>query len=159
VLHRNNIGGHGSVFSPVGRLFNPGTLNAPCRDDPFTVPNAQGNKNGRCNDLTDTKIEDFDDLNETDVIGGNKFVLMNFEYRLPLSQEVGLQAVIFFDMGQSFAEGDSLFNISEWRYSYGGGLLWFSPFGPLQIVLGFPINPLSIEKSPVFEFSVGGFVQ
>jgi outer membrane protein assembly factor BamA len=33
---------------------------------------------------------------------------------------------------------------------------WFSPFGPLALVLGFPLDPLSIEKSPVFEFSVGG---
>ena len=38
----------------------------------------------------------------------------------------------------------------------GGGVLWFSPFGPLQVVLGFPLDPLEVEKSPVFEFSVGG---
>ena len=36
------------------------------------------------------------------------------------------------------------------------GVLWFSPFGPLQLVLGFPVNPRSFEDSPVFEFSVGG---
>ncbi len=38
-------------------------------------------------------------------------------------------------------------------------MLWFSPFGPLQVVLGFPVDPLSVEKSPVFEFSVGGFAE
>ena len=46
--------------------------------------------------------------------------------------------------------------MTEWRYGTGAGLLWFSPFGPLQVVLGFPLNRLSIEKSMVFEFSVGG---
>ncbi len=35
-------------------------------------------------------------------------------------------------------------------------MLWFSPFGPLQLVLGFPIDPEVFEESPVFEFSVGG---
>ena len=55
-----------------------------------------------------------------------------------------------------FYEGQNLFDVTEWRYGFGGGVLWFSPFGPLQVVLGFPLDPLSIEDSPVFEFSVGG---
>jgi len=46
--------------------------------------------------------------------------------------------------------------VSEWRYGTGFGALWFSPFGPLQGFLGFPINPLSVEQNFVFEFSVGG---
>ena len=121
--------------------------------------NTQGDKDGKCNDIDDKRIKDFEDLDETDVIGGNKFALVNLEYRLPISEEVGLQAVLFVDGGNAFGEGESLFDVTEWRYAYGGGLLWFSPFGPLQIVLGFPINPLSFEKSPVFEFSIGGFVQ
>ena len=53
-------------------------------------------------------------------------------------------------------EGDILFDVTEWRYGYGGGVLWFSPFGPLQLVLGFPIDPRADENSPVVEFSVGG---
>jgi len=73
------------------------------------------------------------------------------------SEEVGLQAVLFVDMGNAFYEGQNLFDVRNWRYGYGGGLLWFSPFGPLQLVLGFPVDPLAIEKSPVFEFSVGGY--
>ena len=155
----------GRVFLPVGREFDPITRTTRCRDiEPSLTPgglifNTQGDQDGKCNDLEDTKISEFEDLGETDVIGGNKFALVNFEYRFPLSEEVGLQAVFFVDGGNSYGEGEALFDVTDWRYAYGGGLLWFSPFGPLQIVLGFPIDPLPVENSPVFEFSVGGFVQ
>ncbi len=154
----------GSIFVPVGRRFDSETKSATCQDEPVSIAdgvlvNTQGNRNGKCNDLEDKKIKDFDDLDETDVVGGNKFVLVNLEYRFPLSEEVGLQAVFFVDGGNAYGEGETLFDVTDWRYAYGGGVLWFSPFGPLQLVLGFPINPLSIEKSPVFEFSVGGFAR
>ena len=90
------------------------------------------------------------------VVGGNKFISSSFEYRFPISEEIGLMGIAFVDGGNAFVEGDVLFDASEWRYGYGGGVLWFSPFGPLQLVLGFPVNPRSFEDSPVFEFSVGG---
>ena len=153
ILYRTNVGnpGDGAIFTPVGRLLNSDGVSV-C-EDPF------GNRDGQCNDIDDKKIKDFEDLDATEAIGGNKFALMNLEYRLPISEEVGLQAVMFVDGGNAFGEGESLFDVTDWRYAYGGGVLWFSPFGPLQIVLGFPINPLEFEKSPVFEFSIGGFVQ
>jgi outer membrane protein assembly factor BamA len=90
-------------------------------------------------------------------VGGNKFITTSFEYRFPVSEEVGLQGVLFVDGGNAFAENESMWDPQDWRYGWGGGVLWFSPFGPLQLVLGFPIDPLEDEKSPVFEFSVGGF--
>jgi outer membrane protein insertion porin family len=46
--------------------------------------------------------------------------------------------------------------VTEWRYGTGVGVQWFSPFGPLAVILGFPLDKLSVEDSPVFEFSVGG---
>ena len=93
---------------------------------------------------------------ETQVIGGSSFISSSVEYRFPISEEIGLMGFAFVDGGNAFIEGDVLFDASEWRYGYGGGVLWFSPFGPLQLVLGFPIDPRSFEDSPVFEFSVGG---
>ena len=109
-----------------------------------------------CNNWRDTDIDDFEDLEETDVIGGNKFISATLEYRFPISETLGLQGLVFFDTGNAFAEGDSLFDVGEWRYGTGAGLQWFSPFGPLAVVLGIPIDKLSVEKLPVFEFSVGG---
>jgi outer membrane protein insertion porin family len=140
-----------TVFTPVGR--DP--ITGECQDTSGT--GNQGNQNGICNDIDTQDIEDFADLDETDVIGGNKFVSSSFEYRFPISETVGLQGVVFLDMGNSFAENDwNLFDVTKWRYGTGAGVQWFSPFGPLAVVLGFPLDKLSIEKSPVFEFSVGG---
>jgi outer membrane protein insertion porin family len=127
-----------------------------CRDTPGNEPITGGNGNGRCNDIDDKNIDDFEDLKETDVIGGNKFISSFFEYRFPISDTLGLQGVLFFDTGNAFAEGENLFDPTEWRYGTGVGVQWFSPFGPLAVVIGFPLDALSVEDLPVFEFSVGG---
>ncbi|MGY8805319.1 MAG: BamA/TamA family outer membrane protein, partial [bacterium] len=119
----------GSIFVPGGRRFDSETKSATCQDEPVSIVdgvlvNTQGNRNGKCNNIDDKKIKDFDDLDETDVVGGNKFVLVNLEYRFPLSEEVGLQAVFFVDGGNAYAEGETLFDVTDWRYAYGGGVLW-----------------------------------
>jgi outer membrane protein assembly complex protein YaeT len=111
-----------------------------------------GDGDGICNGL-----EQVNDLDESDLIGGNKFISATVEYRFPISETLGLQGLIFFDTGNAFAEGDNLFDVGEWRYGTGVGIQWFSPFGPLAVILGFPLDRISsIEDSPVFEFSVGG---
>lgn len=161
VLQRQPAPGGGFFFAPVGTAIdvfrNPdGSTGAKfvCDDaeDSFT----QGNQNGNCNSLSDKDNDDFDDLDETDVIGGNKYVSLSAEYRFPISETLGLMGILFVDAGASLGEDQSLFALGEWRYGTGFGALWFSPFGPLQGFLGFPINPLSVEDNFVFEFSVGG---
>jgi outer membrane protein assembly factor BamA len=144
----------GNVLSPVGVSSVDGT----CDDNLGGLgPFWGGNLNGQCNDIDDREIDDFEDLDETDVIGGNKFSSATFEYRFPISETVGLQGVAFLDMGNAFDERQpNLFDVTEWRYGTGAGVQWFSPFGPLAVVLGFPLDKLSVEDSPVFEFSIGG---
>ncbi len=150
--------GSGRVYHPVGTrlISNPATgqRTAIC-DDNFLSRNF-GNGNGRCNSVGDKEFEDFKDVSESQTIGGASFISSSVEYRFPISEELGLLGIGFIDMGNAFAEGELLFDVSQWRYGYGGGVLWFSPFGPLQLVLGFPVDPRSNEQSPVFEFSVGG---
>ena len=104
-----------------------------------------------CNDIDDEEFKDFEDLDDTDVIGGNKFVTASVEYRFPISDTLGLQGILFLDTGNAFAEGESMFDIDKWRWGTGGGVQWFSPFGPLTVILGFPIDPLPNDDSPVFE--------
>jgi outer membrane protein insertion porin family len=167
-LRRSGFLGQGDLFLPEGYRVEPGAVDpdkpsasivAVCDDRPTAPEPTFGNGNGKCNELGDKDIDDFDDLKETDVIGGNSFITNSFEYRFPISQDAGLMGILFVDMGNAFYEKQNLFDVNEWRYGYGGGVLWFSPFGPLQVVLGFPVDPTEVEDSPVFEFSVGGFSQ
>jgi outer membrane protein insertion porin family len=137
------------LYAPVGYNFITGACAAP------TEGNFQGDGDGKCNDIDAEDLKDFSDLDETDVIGGNKFLSASVEYRFPISDTLGLQGIVFLDTGNAFAEGDSMFDVDEWRWGTGGGVQWFSPFGPLTVILGFPLDPLPIDDSPVFEFSVG----
>jgi outer membrane protein insertion porin family len=160
LLQRTGAFGAGSFFTPVGRsvafVEEDGLLifDSFC-DDRARFGN-QGDGDGECNSLDDKDIDDFDDLDETDVIGGNKFFSGTFEYRFPVSRELGLVGIVFLDFGNAFAEDQSLFDVGDWRYGAGFGALWFSPFGPLQAFVGFPLNKLEVEDSTTFEFSVGG---
>ncbi len=110
---------------------------------------------GECNDLDDEDVSDFENLELTDVIGGNKMALVNFELQFPISEEFGLTGILFFDMGNAFAENDSI-NPADLRLGTGAGAQWFSPFGPIVVYLGFPLDRLEDEDASVFEFSFGG---
>jgi outer membrane protein insertion porin family len=152
----------GTVFRPLGRAFQSGTCDGN-RDGYITLSgddlNGDRLLNGlddNCNNIDDEDIDDFADLDETDVIGGNKFASVTVEYRFPIAESMGLMGIVFFDTGAAFDETQSILDFGEWRQGTGVGVLWFSPFGPLQAFLGFPIDKLSVEESMAFEFSVGG---
>jgi outer membrane protein insertion porin family len=110
---------------------------------------------GECNSLKDTDIDDFEDLDLTDVIGRHKFFLLNLELQFPIAEELGLVGIVFFDMGNAFAEDEAI-NPADLRFGTGAGLQWFSPFGPILVQLGIPLDPLEDEDNTVFEFSMGG---
>jgi outer membrane protein insertion porin family len=139
-------------YSPVGVSNFTGQ---PVCDD-FDGSITQGNGNGKCNSLKDRKINEFKDLDETDIVGGNQFISVSTEYRFPISEALGLVGILFFDTGNAFDEKDFLFDVPEWRLGTGVGALWFSPFGPLEAFVGFPLDALEDEDAVVFEFSVGG---
>jgi outer membrane protein insertion porin family len=87
----------------------------------------------------------------TEVIGGDKSAVMNAEFMFPVMEQYGLRGVAFFDMGNAF---DS-FNFSDLRRSVGVGARWMSPFGPLRVELGFPLNKKPGDETSVLGFSVG----
>ncbi len=164
ILRRRGLFGTGDAFTPVGRgpaqeLGAGGEIIGAqyiCLDDEGSELLWQGNGNGKCNSLFDEEDDDFDDLEETDVVGGSKFFSATIEYRFPISESLGLMGIVFLDLGNAFAENQSIFDLGNWRYGTGVGVQWFSPFGPLQAFVGFPLNKLEVEDSQVFEFSVGG---
>ena len=92
------------------------------------------------------------------MIGGQQVHLHQLRVPIPDLRDPGAAgAGLLRCTGNAFAEGDNLFDVSDWRYGTGVGVQWFSPFGPLAVILGIPLDALSeVEDSPVFEFSVGG---
>jgi len=92
---------------------------------------------------------------QDDSIGGDKQAIMNLELHFPIYDEFGLRGLAFFDSGQAFASSES-FDLGEFRNSVGVGGSWLSPFGPLEVSLGFPLNAESGDETSVLGFSLGG---
>ena len=120
-------------------------------------------------------------------IGGNLMYYQNLELEIPIIEKVGVRGVLFTDAGNAWnteslycnaARGQSqqsngsmealgvysvndpcfsLDSLSSLRTSWGLGLRWFSPMGPLRFEWGFPFKRLAYEESSVFEFTIGNF--
>ncbi|HTA88857.1 MAG TPA: outer membrane protein assembly factor BamA [Polyangiaceae bacterium] len=110
-------------------------------------------------------------------IGGNLEYFQNLELEFPIVESVGVRGVLFTDAGNAwnlennyckaggvaiqYAAVSPCFNglssLAELRTSYGFGLRWFSPLGPLRFEWGFPFAPLPYEEHSVFEFTIGNF--
>ncbi len=109
-------------------------------------------------------------------IGGNLMFYDNLELEVPLVEEVGIRAVLFtdagnawnleskycaLDTGTSYKETSPCFDfpkdVLNLRTSWGFGLRWFSPLGPLRFEWGFPFAPLPYEETYKFEFTIGNF--
>jgi outer membrane protein insertion porin family len=89
--------------------------------------------------------------------GGSTELYGNLDFVFPLLKEAGVKGVLFFDIGNSYATiGDTF---SRFQMSYGAGIRWLSPMGPLRLEYGIPINPRpGIDKSGgKLEFSIGSF--
>ena len=109
-------------------------------------------------------------------LGGNLMYFQNLELEFPIVESVGIRGVFFTDAGNawnleelycnaahatSFGVTspcyDGLATLTKLRTSWGFGIRWFSPLGPLRFEWGFPFRPLPYEESSVFEFTIGNF--
>jgi outer membrane protein insertion porin family len=88
---------------------------------------------------------------DTEVVGGDKAVVLNAELLFPIYEQYGLRGVTFFDVGNAF----NSFNFSELRRSVGFGVRWMSPFGPIRVELGFPVSKQPHDDTSVLGFSIG----
>jgi len=87
----------------------------------------------------------------TDVVGGDKSAVLNTELLFPIYEQYGIRGLTFFDLGNSF----NTFSLSDMRRSAGIGVRWMSPFGPLRVELGFPLNKKPGDDTSVLGFSIG----
>ncbi|MCC6214864.1 MAG: outer membrane protein assembly factor BamA [Polyangiaceae bacterium] len=110
-------------------------------------------------------------------IGGNLMYFQNLELEFPILDKVGIRGVLFTDAGNAwnvekvYCETggasvryettspcfDGLASLANLRTSWGFGIRWFSPLGPLRFEWGFPFAPLPYEETSVFEFTIGNF--
>jgi outer membrane protein insertion porin family len=100
----------------------------------------------------------------------------NLELEFSILEDVGIRGVIFTDAGNAWnLEGvycqagarplydelnpcfDFPNDLLNLRTSWGFGLRWFSPLGPLRFEYGFPFAPLPFEETRRFEFTIGNF--
>ena len=87
-------------------------------------------------------------------VGGSKELLLSNEITFPILSGLGIRGVVFSDAGQSFLLKDSI-AIDKLQASFGFGVRWKSPFGPLAVDIAFPINPRPADQHTVFEIGAG----
>ncbi len=89
----------------------------------------------------------------TNVVGGDRAAVANAELLFPIMEQYGVRGVAFFDMGNAF--GSEGFKFGDLRRSVGTGVRWMSPFGPLRVELGFPLNKQHGDDTSVLGFTIG----
>ena len=87
-------------------------------------------------------------------VGGTNQLIVQSEFIIPLVPQLGLRGVVFFDMGNAWLQKDGI-DVGNLRYSVGGGVRWLSPFGPLRIEFGVPLNLGEYERKEGILFSFG----
>jgi outer membrane protein insertion porin family len=91
------------------------------------------------------------------IVGGNRRIVGTAEYQFPMPgapKEQALRLAWFLDGGQVWGAGEDL-NLGELRYAAGLGLSWASPFGPLRLSFGFPLNAKQGDNIQRLQFTFG----
>jgi len=89
--------------------------------------------------------------------GGTKRMVGNAEIFFPVpglkdSSQFRLSA--FLDAGNVYTADQSV-TFSDLRYSTGLGVSWYSPFGPLKLVLAKPLNAQTDDRTQFLQFQMG----
>jgi len=92
--------------------------------------------------------------NENHALGGNKKALFNAEYYIDVAGP--LRAVLFFDAGQAFLEGENI-DIKKFRTSTGIEMRFIMPVlnVPFRLIYAFNPNRDSFQPKSAFKFAVG----
>ena len=91
------------------------------------------------------------------VIGGNRRIVGTAEFQFPMpgaTKETALRLAWFVDGGQAYGQGQPI-DLHELRYSTGVGLSWASPFGPLRLSWGQPLNRKPGDNIQRLQFTFG----
>jgi outer membrane protein insertion porin family len=90
-------------------------------------------------------------------VGGTTRIVGNAEVFVPvplIKDSKSFRISAFFDAGRVFGDEESI-SLGDLRYSAGVGVSWFSPFGPLKLVLAKPINEEDGDQTQTLQFQFG----
>lgn len=97
-----------------------------------------------------------------DALGGNKYYDVSFELGFPigLPKAFGITGHTFLDAGtvtgiDDTASGGIILDKPSIRAAVGFGLSWRSPFGPVRVDLGYPVQKEPFDKTSIFRFNFG----
>jgi outer membrane protein insertion porin family len=92
-------------------------------------------------------------------LGGESSLLFNVELAYPLSDT--FRVFTFYDRGNVYGRGfdisttDTTINLAKMRNSIGGGVRFFSPFGPISLSYGYKLDPAPGDSAGEFHFGAG----
>ncbi len=91
-----------------------------------------------------------------DPIGGSRRLVGGIDLLIPFfgSEKKDKRLSLFVDGGMVFAPSEQI-DLGGLRYSYGVGLFWYSPVGPLAISYALPINDEEGDRLEKFQFTIG----
>jgi outer membrane protein insertion porin family len=98
------------------------------------------------------------DTSTGDPIGGSKMIVGNIELTFPLpgtGYDRTLRVFTFFDGGNVWGSEGSSTGSNGLRYSYGMGLEWISPIGPLKLDFALPVTKHAGDQYQKFQFQIG----
>jgi outer membrane protein insertion porin family len=109
------------------------------------------------------------DLNTDDSVGGNFFTALRLEASFPIGipEELGIFGGAFIDAGTLFgldrtefpalgeASAVTIDDGANFRVSAGGLLFVDSPFGPIELSVGFPVIKEDFDEDEIFRVNVG----
>lgn len=78
---------------------------------------------------------DSDDVND----GGDKKLLFQLEYFVPLIPEAGIKAVLFADTGRPFNDDQQL-SFDDFKSDVGFGFRWKTPIAPFRFEFAYPVE-------------------
>ena len=70
--------------------------------------------------------------------GGDKKVILQAEYFVPVIPEAGIKALVFTDYGRVFDDNQAL-SLQEYERDYGFGFRWITPIAPFRFEWAYPI--------------------
>ncbi|MGE4518086.1 MAG: BamA/TamA family outer membrane protein, partial [Desulfobacteraceae bacterium] len=92
---------------------------------------------------------------EGNEVGGEKYIQANLELIFPIVKKAGLMGLLFYDAGDVFAKDESV-GFGDIRRSWGYGIRWYSPVGPIRLEYGRMLDPDEDEnESGRWEFTMG----